>query len=403
MKKFLGNSLSLILMICAIFGLHGLTYAQNEPTREQLQKEIRLTDRLLNETENKEEKTLSELTVLNRQISLRKKLLSTLTDEIEAQEAEIQQLAQITCQMEADIEQIKANYGETAQLTYKSFDSENFLLSLLSSGSLTEAYYRALYFQQFSDYRQNQVQLIEKARSYLNEKSERLEQSIAEKEFLIDEKIMEMKRLSSAKSTHKGLYTSLRKKEKSFRNQLNDRRNQLNKEISASEKTPIKTKNRIVPAKPKVEKVKADYGRTFSRNKGFIPWPIPSSKGIVVGKFGKTEDPYGNPITNDGIYIRTSKGQEVRSVYQGKVTGVKSLPMGGGNMVIVEHGEFRTVYANLEKVFVSEGESVKTNGKVGTVRTDKRTGETVLNFLIYKAPTTFLDPEKWIIRVGSGR
>ncbi|MEZ4829566.1 MAG: peptidoglycan DD-metalloendopeptidase family protein [Bacteroidia bacterium] len=396
MKGQVVNRANAFLFICWATFLPLSAIAQDfAPEREDIQHQLRLTDQLLNETAGNREKTVTELQLLNEQIRLRERLIDILGEEVIAQETEIERLNDMICQMEADIEKIFENYAKTAHITYKSFDKDNFFLAILTSGSISEAYYRAQYFQQFSRYRQQQIDMIKQAQRFLSNKGTELHESILANERLMDEKQMEIARLHFAKGKQTDYYAAVRPRERNYRKSASQQQSNLKSQIRKNETgTNIQQAAFVAESTAKTE---LDYARTFVKSKGSLVWPVPSDKGIVIGKFGKSEDPFGNQIQNEGIYIRTPKGQHVRSVYMGVVTGVKQLPMNGGVMVIIEHGQYRTVYANLEESFVTEGQKINANDEIGMVKTDKRSGETILNFLIYKEPDTFMDPERWMI------
>ncbi|MEM6766882.1 MAG: peptidoglycan DD-metalloendopeptidase family protein [Bacteroidota bacterium] len=360
-----------------------------ESLQNKLKEQISLTDQLLRETEGQTQKTEFELNILSKQIRLRRQLLNQLNSEIASNSQEITELSEIIEEMENDIDTIVANYGKTVRLTYKSMDSDNFWLSVLSASSLSEAYYRALYFQQFSQFRKDQLSLIRASQQFLSDKQIELQESITRAKNLIAGKREEMARLEVSEKKQQSVYNMLKKEENNFKKLLEGQRKSLKKMIGVAEASTqglavIKDKN---------------YAASFYRNKGFHSWPVPSNKGIIVGKFGETEDSYGNRITNDGIYIRTPKGQEVRCIYDGTVTAVQKIPL-SGYAVIVEHGDYRSVYANLELSYVNKGDQISINERIGSVRTDRRSGETILNFLIYKIPDSFEDPENWIVDTG---
>jgi murein DD-endopeptidase MepM/ murein hydrolase activator NlpD len=84
----------------------------------------------------------------------------------------------------------------------------------------------------------------------------------------------------------------------------------------------------------------------------------------------------------------------VRSIFKGEVTLVSEIAS-FGQVVIIKHGTFRTVYANLNKLFVEEGDQVETLQNIGTVKTNRSTGDTQLYFQIYKDYTP-VNPSRWI-------
>jgi murein hydrolase activator len=101
-------------------------------------------------------------------------------------------------------------------------------------------------------------------------------------------------------------------------------------------------------------------------------------------------------VSNDGIDIETSKGTLARAVFEGEVTGVASLP-GAGKVVIIRHGEYLSVYANLNDVYVKTGDKLKTKQNIGTIRYDDGEAKTALQLQIWKGQTK-LDPEAWLYR-----
>jgi murein DD-endopeptidase MepM/ murein hydrolase activator NlpD len=97
------------------------------------------------------------------------------------------------------------------------------------------------------------------------------------------------------------------------------------------------------------------------------------------------------PYTNDGVDITTSNGATVRAVFSGKVVMVQNIM--GRTAVLINHGEYFTVYQNLKSVSVSVGNNVDTKQAIGVVA---NTGDdAVLKFQIRRGQGT-LNPEAWI-------
>ena len=63
----------------------------------------------------------------------------------------------------------------------------------------------------------------------------------------------------------------------------------------------------------------------------------------------------------------------------------------------MQHGDYITNYNNLQDVYVSKGDNVKTGDKLGQIFTDKVTGKTDLVFVLFKN-TVRLNPSDWITR-----
>ena len=125
----------------------------------------------------------------------------------------------------------------------------------------------------------------------------------------------------------------------------------------------------------------------FANNRGRLPMPL---SGQIVSHYGQYNVAGMSNIrlNNDGINIKGAPGSAVRSVFMGEVSGV--FMAGGMSVVMVRHGIYITVYANLGSVGVSKGQKVGTGQTIGTVG---RTG--ILQFQLRKE-TAKLNPEQWL-------
>ena len=66
------------------------------------------------------------------------------------------------------------------------------------------------------------------------------------------------------------------------------------------------------------------------------------------------------------------------------------------NTVLVKHGDYFTVYSNLEEVFVSKGDVIKTGTELGVIHTNEE-GKTEMHFEVWKGNEK-QDPEAWLRR-----
>lgn len=134
----------------------------------------------------------------------------------------------------------------------------------------------------------------------------------------------------------------------------------------------------------------------FERNMGRLPWP--TSNGFIRGHFGVQPHPVLKYVTtnNKGIYIQTPTGSSARAVFDGVVTQIFYIQ--GNNGVIIQHGNYRTVYANLTQIFVHEGEHVGAKQSIGKIYTDNdNDNKTELYFQVYNGRNV-QNPESWIAR-----
>ena len=126
----------------------------------------------------------------------------------------------------------------------------------------------------------------------------------------------------------------------------------------------------------------------FENNRGRLPWPV--ATGTITERFGLHKLDQAS-YTNDGVDITTTDGAAVRAVFAGKVAAVQVMM--GRTVVLINHGEYFTVYQNLKSVSVSVGNSVDTKQTIGVVA---NTGDdAVLKFQIRRGQAA-LNPEAWI-------
>ena len=133
----------------------------------------------------------------------------------------------------------------------------------------------------------------------------------------------------------------------------------------------------------------------FEANIGKFEWPVKS--GFISNKFGEHPHPIikNIKVKNDGIDIQTSKSSQVHAIYDGKVSTVAFIP-GMNNVVIINHGEYYTLYAKLKNLKVQKGDIISEKQVIADLVTNND-GITQLQFQIWKNNIK-LNPENWIIK-----
>jgi len=132
-------------------------------------------------------------------------------------------------------------------------------------------------------------------------------------------------------------------------------------------------------------------------NRGKLPWPV--EKGYVSTYYGKQPHPIVKTATiqSNGVRITTNKGSKARAVFEGTVLAVQVMT-GNKKAVLIQHGNYITVYKNLENVTVNKGDKVKTKQIIGTIFTDKITDKTILGFVLSNNAKTE-NPRSWIYKM----
>ena len=237
----------------------------------------------------------------------------------------------------------------------------------------------------------------------IKEKIAELEEKRARKLNLKENKKMEFARLQEEQGERKSLYDELRKDEKKLKSNINKKRSESRK-LQAAIKKIIEREIAEARKRAEAEKKKGGIGLTpkaqklskdFTTNKAKLPWPV--TRGVISGKFGNQKHAVYHHLTtiNNGIDILTNKGTKARSVFKGKVAAVIVLP-GGKKAVLLQHGEFFTMYSNLDKVYVKKGDEVDTKEDIASILTDEN-GKTELHFEIWQGNQK-QDPSLWILK-----
>lgn len=156
-------------------------------------------------------------------------------------------------------------------------------------------------------------------------------------------------------------------KDKNAKEKLEEAK-KLKKENSGKTKANPEIKTEVATVKSDPDETPETILETsnFENAKGKLPWPV--EKGSITQYFGKNAHPTvpGIFTNNNGVEIGSTSGGKVRCVFDGKVSKVLVID-GGGKAVIINHGTYRTVYANLKDVSVKEGDKVSIKQNIGTL------------------------------------
>jgi septal ring factor EnvC (AmiA/AmiB activator) len=133
---------------------------------------------------------------------------------------------------------------------------------------------------------------------------------------------------------------------------------------------------------------------SFAGNKGSLPSPV--DRGSVISSFG--EHPHAEfqniKIKNNGIDISSVPGAKAKAIFEGEVSSVIFIA-NLNYVVIVRHGDYLSVYSNLEDVSVKKGDKVKIRQSLGTVSTGQGESKSRLHFELWQG-TIVQNPAGWL-------
>ncbi len=378
-----------------------------EAKRKRVQREIAQSQRILKSTQSKKQATLHQLSTLNRIITQRQELIENLEKEVVATEEEIVRQYEILSILQEDLKKEKAKLNQTVKKAYKTRKSGREMAFIFSSKSVKQAVRRWKYLRKVSDYRRFQIAQLNDQQVKVENALNALNRIRKEKTQLLMAQEQERKKLESDKNKKTSLVSELSKKEDSLNNRIAQKQKQMAqlnaaikkaiaREIEAErkrrEREAARRKKSGNTASSKTPRSSA-LSSSFKKNKGNLPWPV--SQGFVSQTFGVHKHPEFKNITlqNNGIDITTTPGQSVKTVFKGTVSAILSIP-GEGDAVLVNHGDYFSVYSRMSSINVSKGQKLNVGDVLGKVMTDDD-GKAVLQFQVWEGQTK-QNPETWL-------
>lgn len=413
MKKF--------LVLLAVLFLSLPVLAQNkkelQKKKEQLRKDIEYTNQLLNQTKKNKSTTYSQLIALNKKINYRSELINTIHDEIGGLDNSISGINYHIDSLEIRMSELKNQYAHMLYFAYKNQTSYSRLSFIFSARDFNQAYKRLKYLQQLSSYRVQQRSLILQTEDTLAAQKSKLLGVRTDKAHLLLSREKEKKNLDQEKNEQANLFKNLTSREKRLRADLNEKQKQEEKLSRAIEdiiKKEIETARRVAKKKatstltastskkPEITTTAAltstpealKLSNDFAGNKGKLPWPV--DHGFISSTFGRHSHPVWKDVVvnNNGVDIDSQKGAKARSIFDGKV--IRVIMVVDKYAVLVQHGEYFTLYSNLKDVYVKAGDKVTTKQTLGVVQTDESEGKTEVHLEIWKGSNK-MNPENWIM------
>jgi len=373
--------------------------------------EIEETNRLLKENTRTTSNALSRLNLLVQQIDSRKKVIQLLNQEISSLDDDIGFKETQTQILEKELETKKLHYAASLRKMYLHKNNIDNLLFILSSQSFSQSFHRIMYLKAYSGWQKKQADdIIDKQNTITQERSLLFAQR-GEKLNLLTTRQSEEDQLTKEEENKKAEVRTLEKDKKKLQEDLAKKEKQasaLNRQIEkiiAEEVLKSEKAAKAVTGENRTAEVKGGYAMTksertlsstFADNKGKLPFPLKGNYKIV-GYFGVHQHKELSKIitNNNGIDIETTPRNEAKAVFDGVVSRIFTLP-GYNNSIIIRHGNYLTLYSNLEQVYVKQGDTVKTGQTVGKIYTDIEKGNsTLLHFEVWKEQTK-LDPLSWI-------
>ena len=428
-----------------------------EQRKAQIQQEIKENERLLQSVKKKEKSAVSVMAIQEKKIALKENLIKTtekqaklLSNDMYINQVQINKLKK-------ELVILKEDYAKMIIKSYKSRSEESRAMFLLSSENFQQAYKRLQYMKQYTSFRKIQGEEIKGKSKELVVYNQKLDVQKTAKQKLIDEKEKERLSLEQEKKEQEKLVNAIKKDKNKLATDIKKKQQEARaidkqidrlirqaiaeanrkaaaerakqkaataaaakekkaaaaaaaKELAMANKTgkTIKTVVKPVEEEEPEEEVKKPISSTkidltpeakiiadnFRANKGRLPYPV--ERGSITLGYGNQPHPVYKSLMvhNSGVEITTDQGANARAVFDGVVSSVITLsPV--NRAVMIQHGDYFTVYQNLSSVTVGKGDKVSRKQSIGRVRSNGETGKTVIKFLILQN-TSYINPAGWL-------
>lgn len=382
-----------IVFVLVLFSVNAICNAQNindlEKKVNKLQNEIKTSQGLLKKTSKNKEATIKEVELLQAQIRKRDDLIKTYEKQIAILNNETKGYRNDINNLQNELEKNRKEYADLLVIHYRNRNNLNNLLFIFSSEDFNQAIRRMRYIQQFNDLLKHKMAEIDETKSDIKKRIDKNEEDKKRLESLNNTQKKERSELNSDKKTLNDKVAKLKKQEKDIKKDIAQKEKET-KDLQAKIKKIIAEEL----AKRKADAtIDSKLSANFESNKGKLPWPVAS--GVVTKKYGKTAHPTQSKvvIVNNGIDITTEQGSVALCVFDGQVSTIFNT--GSTNVVMVRHGTYFTLYANLDKVYVKTGDKVKIGEKLGVIHTNASDNATTLHFEVWNDKNN-TNPEQWL-------
>ncbi len=380
-----------------------------EKRKEEIVVEIAQMERLLQQQVRLKGSAIDQIQLLDNKRYALESLIELTANEVQLLQRQITESNDRIESLNHQIETIKQDYQKLIVNSYKRKVEKNKWLFLLAADSFKDARRRWNYLLQYASYRTTQAERLVRKQEELQQATKTLEEQLEKKEQRVEENRNQQQALIADREKQEELIVKARKQESAYRRELSDRdkeRKRIDKEIDRLIRAAIERANRARLAKAKksgrtdgfvLTPEAKSLAKSFEGNKGRHIWPV--DKGIKSIGYGTYADKLYPALKhfNNGVTIATESGSDARAIYDGEVMSVM-ISRQGIKGVYIRHGDYITMYYNLKDVSVKEGDKVISKQSLGTLHTDKVSGQTLLKFYLYKN-TTRLNPEQWIYRL----
>lgn len=392
----------ILILLAALPCLNGLSAQSDKETlerqRSRLIEEIELTSRLVTSARQRSKATLSDVQLMETQLRKRRELVKVLDKELDELKLRSKKLQDSIRLLRTAINSGKEEYGLILNKAHIKARLDHPFQYLVNSASVFEGFQKWIYLRQLKRYILQKLEGLSRQSQKLTEQSDRLDELVGQQSENLRAAKANKEKLEEEARITREMLERLKKDVSALERKLESQRKERKRLNDAIEKLILaelekNRRRRELNTLPEAEIAK--LSREFENNRGRLPWPV--RKGVITAHYGRQSHPdiRGVYLDNTGIDLVTDENAVVRAVFDGTVVGTTTIT-GHQNMIIINHGDYFTVYSKLATVEAVQGQEVRTGDPLGTTgRAHDGLGN--FHFEIWKGKNK-VNPELWITR-----
>ena len=389
----------LLLIVLTSSSLSSQTKQDLENQKKQIQEDIKKIELKLKTNSKQKKLIVSNAEDINYKIKLQQNLINNINSQLNLILREIDRNENRLSDLKQRELILKDELSKMLLSAYKKKSNLNKLMFVFSSTSFQQAYKRIQYFKQYANFQSKTLSKIKINSNDIKNVIVVLDSQKTNKKLLIDENEEIKRDLSIEYTGLNNLIVEINKNQKRYSAEIKQKQ-KLTREIDKKIQRLIE--EALAKAKKKdgrfelTEEAKL-ISKNFNANKGKLPSPV--IRGSVVLGFGKQPHPIVKTTTiqSNGVRIRTSSDVEARTIFNGEVYSIIKSK-NNTHTILIQHGNFFTVYKNLSDIYVKKGDKLKTKDSIGKIATDPLNGQTILSFSIFNNGVP-QNPRFWIYKM----
>lgn len=360
-------------------------------------RQITETNRKISANTAQTERQLAQLQTVKADIARRSDALEKLVAQRQGLELKITAIEDSLSALDAKIARLRDSYSKVLRSQRRQRQIASGSSAIFASESALQASRRVRYLNQLSKWEQKQAQKLKAAIEEATQKRDLLDQTRQKLEKNESEHLAQLSQLEEKQENAQNLISSLRKQGTTLQEVLRNqkaRADELEQELQRIiEEESKRATDHPEPSGPDTA---PEPGADFAEAKGKLRLPLDKHAEVIAGFGRRTHEDFEKvTLQNNGIDLEAQGPANAVAVFPGTVSMVIVM-QGYGNVVLLRHGEYLTVYAGLTEVAVKKGDNVKAGDTLGKVMPSVADGANSRLHFEVRHEKDKLNPEEWL-------